>query len=118
MIEEAIFAALSALFDGRVFPDEAPFDTPRPFLTYTQTGGDALEYVDAAVPDLRHARVQLNLWAASRIEARNLAQQVEDAMRASTAMTARRVAAFSARNEPDLKLYGTEQEFDCWAART
>ena len=66
MIEESITAALGPLFGGRVFPDEAPFDTPRPYAFYTQVGGEEPTFIDKTPSGIRNARMQINIWAATR----------------------------------------------------
>ncbi len=37
-VEADIFNALSPLVGGRVFPDDAPFDTVKPYITEQQIG--------------------------------------------------------------------------------
>jgi hypothetical protein len=116
VIEQSIVSAIGSIFGGRVFPDTAPFDTPRPWATYIQVGGEEVNYIDKTASGIRNARMQINLWANTRAQATTLAKQVAAAMRAATDMDARPLSAFGAINEPDLGLYGAMQEFDCWKA--
>lgn len=116
-VEASLFAVLSPLFGGRVFPDVAPVKTPRPYCTYQQIGGQAINYTDNAVPDQQHGLFQINVWAATRAEAASLARQIEDALRTSSAFAARPESAPIAQHEPDLDLYGTLQDFGIWSAR-
>ena len=77
-------AALSPLVAGRVFPDVAPLDTPRPYITYQQVGGTAHAYIDKALPDHEHALVQLNVWADTRLQAAALRKLTEASLIAAT----------------------------------
>lgn len=102
----------------RVFPDFAPLSTQRPYVTYQKIGGKALNFVDSASPSLRHTYLQLNVWADTRVAADALARDIEDALRAATAFTARpanEIAAVFEDDEPNLR--GARQDFDIWSPR-
>lgn len=116
-VEAGIFAALSPLFAGRVYPDVAPAGTAAPYCTYQQIGGRVIRYTDNVTPDKKHGSFQINVWAASRVQAAALALQVEDALLASTAFVAEIESGPIARHEPDTGLYGTTQDFGLWSAR-
>jgi len=98
----------------RVFPDVAPGNTTRPYITWQQIGGRVLELVANEVPNVRHADIQINVWSSTRAEAVSLAQQIEAAMIQSGA---RPNSAHLATYEEDLNLYGTIQDFSVWATR-
>lgn len=113
MVEADIASALDALFGGQVFPDEAPFDTPPPYVTYQQVGGDPLNFLEG-VPDKRNGRFQFNVWATTRLEASGLIRQVEDLLRLDPRLLALTLTgAFSRRDHP-LNLYGSQQDFSIW----
>jgi hypothetical protein len=116
VIETSIVATIGPILGGRIFPDTAPFDTPKPWGTYIQVGGEATTFIDKAAPGIRNARIQINVWAATRAQANTVMQQIEAALVAATDMDARPLSAFSSLHEPDLSLYGAMQEFDCWKA--
>jgi hypothetical protein len=40
-LEPLVFQALTGLVGGRVYPDIAPTNTPRPYITWQQVGGMA-----------------------------------------------------------------------------
>lgn len=115
-LESDLYAALSAVC-ARVYPDVAPTNTARPYVTWQQIGGQAPSYLERAVPDKRNAEVQVNVWAATRSEANALALQIEAALTAATAFQSKPVGALFATHEEDLNLYGTNQDFSIWAAR-
>lgn len=72
MLEPMIVAALGPLVEGRVFPDTAAGDTPMPFMTYQQVGGRDVVFVDGETADKQGARVQINVWAKTRLNASDL----------------------------------------------
>lgn len=111
---------LHALLAGqcpRVFPDDAAFATPLPFVTYQQIGGEALAHTDNTLPGAKNGYFQINVWAASRIEAAALALAIEDAMIGAVVFQARPMAGPIARREPELARYGTQQDFTIWSVR-
>ena len=119
MLEESLYAALSPLVAGRVFPDVAPLDTPRPYITYQQIGGDANGYIGKELPDHEHALVQLNIWADTRLAASLVRKLAEANLVAATAFEARPASGPIAQHEPDLTPpgYGTRQDFNIWTPR-
>lgn len=115
-LETDLYSLLSSLCP-RVFPDVAPGNTPRPYITWQQIGGQVINPVANEVPDKRNAFIQINVWAATRTEAVALALAIEDGMRQSVTFQARPNAAHVASYEDDLDLYGTVQDFSVWATR-
>lgn len=101
----------------RVFPDVAPTDTQRPYITWQQIGGDAPVYVEGQVPNRRNALVQVNTWATTRAEANALALQIEAVLTAATGMQAQPQGALIAAHDEDTRLRGAQQDFSIWAAR-
>jgi len=116
-IEEDLGALLGGLVATRVYPDVAPFDTPRPYLTYQKIGGSPINYTTDELPTTQHSLVQINVWADSRVAASTLARQVENTLRQATSLTARPEGEPISQHEPDLGRYGTLQDFSIWSAR-
>lgn len=99
----------------RVYPDIAPDPMPvRPFVTYQQVGGEVVNFLERALVGKRNARMQINVWADTRLAASVLAGQIEDAIKLSTAFQAEPIGAWVSQQEPDLRLYGTLQDFSIW----
>jgi hypothetical protein len=115
-LETDLYTLLVALCP-RVFPDVAPGNTERPYITWQQVGGQLISPLANEVPDKRNANIQINVWATTRLEAVALAQQVEAAMIQATVFQARPNMAHIASYEEDLNLYGTVQDFSVWALR-
>lgn len=116
-VEADLFNLLKGLVSNRVYPDVAPLNTPRSYITYQQIGGESVKYVDSTVPDRKHGLIQVNVWADTRAAAAALALQVEAALIGATAFQARPASAPISQHEPDLNLYGTIQDFDVWSTR-
>lgn len=116
-VEEAIYAVLGPLVGGRVFPDVAPLDTPKPYITYSQVGGQSISYVENTVPDLKHGRFQFDMWCATRKACSALALQVESTLILSNALIARPEGAFTSRHDPDLNIYSAMQDFSIHSPR-
>ena len=112
-LESQIFDALKGLVANRVFPDVAP-DAALPYITYQQVGGDAVNFTDGTVPDRSNARMQINVWAATRVTASQLGAQVESAIRALSALQPTVLSARVALYDDDTKARGTMQDFSLW----
>lgn len=116
-IEASVYSLLSPLVGARVYPDIAPNGAERPFITYQQIGGQALNPLSNAPPGKHNALMQINVWADTRLQASTLALEVEDAMRTADQFAARPQMAFISTYEPDTKLYGAIQDFSIWSDR-
>lgn len=111
-VEADIFNALKAITANRAYPDVAPVGAARPYLTYQQVGGDAVNFLEGANPGKRNGRFQVNAWADTRAAAASIARQAEDAMR--TAFKCEVLGGLVSVFEQDTKLYGTRQDFSVW----
>lgn len=116
-VESQIFDALKGLVSNRCFPDFAPLGTARPFITYEQVGGDALHYVDGTLPDKKHARFELGVYADSRAACAALALQVEATMAAQTAFQSTAIHAPISDYASDVKIYSSTQNFSVHSTR-
>lgn len=113
-VETIIFESLRALVNDRVFPDVAPEQTPRPYITYQQVGGESVNFIDSAVPSKKNGRFQINVWADSRLDAAPLSRLVEDTLRGITALQPTALGSPIARYDEETKLRGTTQDFSFW----
>lgn len=115
-VEPLIYQALQTLAGGRVYPDVAPTNTPRPYITWQQIGGLPVAWADKSTTPGGNAWVQINVWANTRIEAGELRKQVEDALILFAGFEARPQDSGTAQHEPDLTppAYGFRQDFDIW----
>jgi hypothetical protein len=109
-----LFETLSPIVDGEVYPSVAAPGAVLPWITYHSIGGRAVNFLDLTLPGRRHARVQINVWARTRLQADEIAQTVENAMRLSTTLRAEVLGAAEDTYEPEPDLYGTRQDFGIW----
>ena len=109
MIGKAIFArlgavsAVTALIASRVYPFPAPADGARPYVTYQMIGNPRERALDG-VTGLARARMQLNCWAVTPVEAESLAEAVRQALE-GYAGTAGGVTVKHARSEDEGDLF-------------
>lgn len=116
-VETDIFDTLGPLVDDRVFPDDAPLNVARPFITYQQVGGEAVTFLENTLPSKKNGRFQINSWATTRVASAALARQAEAAMNAATVFQARPLGDLIAIHNPDFDLYGSSQDFTVWSDR-
>lgn len=115
-IESDLYAALAAVCP-RVFPDIAPDGVEAPYVVYAVIGARPLSYVDAAVPDLRNAEVQVSVWAPTRAGANVMALAIEAALIQSVSLNARPSSGMANHYDEDVGLRGASQDFTLWGPR-
>ena len=113
-LETSLKAALDPLVGGRVYPDVTPDNPTFPLIVYQQVGGQAVNFLEGTLPDQNNARVQLHVWAKSRLEASALAQQARAALTEQLAATT--LGAPVSLYEEALKLYGARCFYGIWYA--
>lgn len=101
----------------RVYPDFAPANTPRPYVTYQQIYGIALRYLGNEVPTKQHAVIQINVWADTRKEAKATILAIEDSLIRAKVFQASPEAASVSDFDADIPVYGSRQDFSIWADR-
>lgn len=98
----------------RVWPGVAPVSTPRPYVTWSEFGGQALEYLENTRPDLRNAFVQINVWSSDPQEAIALMLQIDNVLRNASTLLVRPQAAAQTDYDPDMLVHGARQDFSVW----
>ena len=111
-IEADVHAAIDTVCP-RVYPVLARLGSQRPYVTVQNVGGQPTYYMDRTPADKRVLRLFVKAWANSKTEALALARQVEAAMMAATAFTARVESELLDDVETDAEpwLYSELQEF-------
>lgn len=113
-VEQNIYDALRVLVANRVYPDFAPEDAARPYITYQQVGGQPVNFIDPTVPSMKNARFRVTVWATTRSEAASLIRQIEDALRVDAALQTTVLTAPAAMADPETRLKGAQQDFSFW----
>lgn len=101
----------------RVYPDFAPVDTSRPYVTYQHIGGRPLRWLDGSASDKRHSIVQINVWASTKSAALTLARAIETRLTGASAFNAKPESEPIGQAEPDFEMYGTIQDFSIISLR-
>lgn len=114
-IESQVYDALKALAGGQVYPDVAPAGTQPPYITYQAVGGQPINYLGGESPGKRNARMQVSVWAATRLAAVALAQQVEDAMRAAKPLQTEVLTGQLAVYDEETTYRGALQDYSVWS---
>lgn len=109
-VEAIVFAALGSLAGGNVYPDVAPAHTPAPWVTYQAAGGKGSAYVDGTAQVLRNSRVQVTVWASTRMGAANLMESCYQAL-VNPTVKAVPIGAPTSIYESDTLLYGSRLDF-------
>jgi hypothetical protein len=115
-----IYETLAPLLEAicpRTFVDFAAVETERPYCTYQVIGGDALDYIDNALPNKKNGMVQVTIWSDTRLEAAALIDQVEVAMLAATNMQASPLGAAVDDFDVDMEVRSSSQDFSVWVDR-
>lgn len=112
--EILLFDTLKSLVAGRVFPDIGPEKVVVPYITYQQVGGDSLIFLDNTSPSKENARVQVNVWAATRLDASALSRQVASALQMNAALCTTVLGQPISQYDPETKLRGAMQDFTFW----
>lgn len=113
-LESDLKTRLRALCSNRAWPDFRPptTGTTTPYITWQVIGGKTIAFLEGGVPSKRNARVQVNVWAADRETANNLIRSVEADFLSD--VFARPIGAFVSTYEPEMKLYGAQQDFSVY----
>lgn len=111
--EADLVSALGALCDGRCYPDLAPINAARPYITYQQVGGDVVAFLEGGPSTKRNGRVQVNVWHDTRLGANTLMRQVEDTLQSSP-WYGEPIGALIARYDEQALCRGAQQDFSLW----
>jgi hypothetical protein len=101
----------------RVYPDVAPNKTTKPYITWSQVGGNVLKPLANELASKRNARIQVNVWSKTRAEAVTLMLACEQALIESTLFVATQNGAAVASYSEDDDTRGMFQLFSVWADR-
>jgi hypothetical protein len=111
-LETDLVAAIE-LICPRVYPDIAPDNAALPYITWQHVGGGVINPLDNSAPNKRNHRIQINVWSKTRLEANEILNDIEDAIRAAP-LNGRPVGALFARYEEMTRLRGAQQDFTFW----
>ncbi|MEH6434286.1 tail completion protein gp17 [Massilia sp. DD77] len=106
-----VFEALAGLAGGRVYPILADEGVSTPYIVVQRVGGAPVNFLTGEQPEQKHHRIQVSVWATTAVEAEEVAEQVEQAMRLAVALQPE-VLGGAVDTYDELTTYrGTRQEF-------
>lgn len=114
-LEATLYTLLGPLVGGRCYPDVSPDSATFPLIVYQQVGGQAVDFIEGKLPDKDNARVQVHVWAKTRLEASQIAHSARVALVEGSAK-ANTLGAAVSLYESAMKLYGARQDFSVWYA--
>lgn len=112
-LEGDLYTVLGSLVSNRVSPDVTPDSPVFPLIVYQQVGGEAFEFLDHTLPSKSHARIQVVVWAKTRVQASTLAQSARVALVGGTLKAFTYGAPVSLYDDV-LKLYGSRTDYGVW----
>lgn len=113
-VETVLYAALSPLVSGRVYPMIAAPNCARPFITYQQVGGRSVSFLESGVVGKRNGRFQFNVWSDDFQEAMTLMRSLADLIVDHPTLRAYALGEAIARYEDEVLLFGAESDFSIW----
>jgi len=116
-VESDLYGILKGLVSNRCFPDFAPLGTVRPFITFEQVGGEALSFLDGTLPDKKHGRFEVSVYADSRAACAAVALQVEGVLAAATVFQSTAIHAPISDYADEVKIYSSTQNFSVFSTR-
>ena len=116
-VESDLYGILKGLVSNRCFPDFAPLGTVRPFITFEQVGGEALSFLDGTLPDKKHGRFEISVYADSRAACAAVALQVESVMAAASVFQSTAIHAPISDYADEVKIYSSTQNFSVHSTR-
>lgn len=109
-LESNVYTVLKTVCDN-VYPDFAPENTARPFITWNQIGGTSIKPLGKSVPNMREAVIQVSVWAETRLGASQLILAADSALRTSTLFAAQASAEMVSVADQGTGLRGAIQDF-------
>lgn len=97
----------------RVYPDAVTVAPVYPLIIYQQVGGRAVDFSEQKVADKDNARLQVWVWAKTRLEASQLARAARVAL-VEGDTKARTLGAPVAAYDDTLNIYGSRTDYDIW----
>lgn len=113
-LESKLKSLLGPLVGGRAYPDGTPDKPEFPLIVYQGAGGQERWYVEGKRREMRNQRLQLFVWAATRAQASEIADQIGTALCESDFPAVEPYGSPTSLYEEAIKKYGTRQDFGIW----
>ena len=113
-IETSIYAALSGLASGKVYPLVAPEKVVAPYIVYSRISSTPENTLDGG-STIVLVRIQVDTYANTYSACKNLAESVRVAMEGGVVKST--MQTDQDLFEPDLKVYRISQDYYVWQTR-
>lgn len=112
-MDQALQAAIEAVI-SQTYASAAPAQTEGLYAVWRRIGGEPMEYLDNAEPQVSHALVQVEVWGADVLQVKEGMHQLAGSLREHTQLVIRPNAGFHDGYDADMKLFSASQDFDVW----
>jgi hypothetical protein len=112
LVEDDIIAALSVLFNGKVYHVRVPQEYPIPFCVFQQAGGRPSNTL-CGNTDKQNARIKFTVWADNSALAVQLLRQAE-AIVTSAPLNAVSLGSAVSMDDPATRRKGATQDLSFW----
>lgn len=118
--DRSIHAEMSRLLrpivDNRCYPNMTPDKPVFPLIVYQVVGGEVVEFYDRTIANTENYRVQVYVWAKSRLEAEGLIRQVRKVLveESSSFDALKTLGQATDEYNEVIKIYGSRQDFSVW----
>lgn len=120
MVESKIFSHLSTTtaititksISTRIYPSVVPDETKYPCISYSRVS-DVREYHLSGYANLENPRIQIDVWAETYKESKDISSAIHTAMQTAPDFKAILIDD-SDMYEPDALLYRVSMDFSCW----
>lgn len=114
---ESNLTAILKSVSPRTFSGFAPTDTPRPYITFQQIGGEVIRPLANEVASKENAEMQVTVWADNPSAAKAAITQIEALLVTAVVMQSRSIAAATGDYDAAMERYSYQQDFSIWCDR-
>ncbi|WP_370681015.1 hypothetical protein [Comamonas sp. GB3 AK4-5] len=112
-MDQALQAAIEAVI-SQTYASAAPPQTEGLYAVWRRIGGEPMEYLDNAEPQVSHALVQVEVWGGDVLQVKEGIHQLAGSLRGHAELVIRPNAGFRDGYDADMKLFSASQDFDVW----
>lgn len=116
-VEADLYTMLKSLVGNRVYPDFAEQGTATPYIVFQEVSGEAVQFLERAVPSRKNGRFQIVVWSPLRSEAAAIGLAIEAAMLTTTVFQVDLIGGRTAVSDEETGLRGSRQDFGIWSVR-
>jgi hypothetical protein len=112
-MDQALQTAIAAVIP-QTYASAAPQQAGDLYAIWRRIGGEPMEYLDNAEPQVSHALVQIEVWGEDVLQVKQGMHQLAGSLRSHAELVIRPNAGFRDGYDADMKLFSASQDFDVW----